>query len=464
MLRGVLKGGENDTIRVQFKNMPGIIKVTGGRKLSGEVRPIPNKNSIVAALPAALLSDKWVTFHNVPETSDVSKILLLMKLLGAVVEEQGEGEVKVNCADLKGHKVDSAIGGSFRGSLMFVGPLLARFGKAEVPMPGGCELGMRSIEAHIDVFEKVGVKVERIGDMVRFTAPKKIEKKYHVWQIEASVTATENIAMYAAGIKSEIELIDAACEPHVVDVLNLLADMGAVVSGAGSNKVVIKGEEMKEAEFTPRPDFIDIVGLIIATAITNGRVTLKGANIPDIVDGIISWMEMFNIKIERREKDLIVSVGKGGLEIDVNKKGFPLAGSNLPKLYPRPWPGFPVDAIPPMATLASKSKGRLLLMNWMYESGLDFVRELNQMGADIMVMDPRNIIVNGPVKFKGGSVTTPSVIQACKAIFLAALADPVETTITGVDILNRRYPNIFEIYNKLGAKIEIVPEVTNLKK
>jgi UDP-N-acetylglucosamine enolpyruvyl transferase len=196
----------------------------------------------------------------------------------------------------------------------------------------------------------------------------------------------------------------------------------------------------------------------VAAAVTDGKITIKGANIPDIVDGLIKWFSMFNIDIQKTGADLIISVGKGGLEIDSKKEGFPLAAPNLPKLYPRPWPGFPVDAIPSIAPLASKSRGRLLLKNWMYESGLDFVRELNQMGADIMMMDPEKIIINGPVKFKGGSVTTPSVIQACKAIFLAALADPVTTTIYGVDILRRRYPNIFEVYRHLGAQIEIVDE------
>lgn len=436
--------------------MSGIIRVTGGNKLIGEVTPIPNKNSIVAALPAALLSSEDVVYKNVPATSDVEKILDLMKMMGAEVEESA-GVVKINCKNLNSYKVDLAIGGQFRGSLMFVGPLLARFGVAEVPMPGGCELGMRSIEAHVDVFRAVGVKVERVGDYVRFEAPKKTEKKYRVWQIEASVTATENFAMYAAGVEAEFELIDAACEPHVEDVMTLLSDMGVGVSGSGSNRVTINGvNKFKKAEFVPRPDFIDICGLIVAAAITDGRITIKGANIPDIVDGIIKWFVMFNIDIKRQGSDLVVSVGKGGLEIDVNKEGFPLASPNLPKLYPRPWPGFPVDAIPAMATLASKSKGRLLLKNWMYESGLDFVRELNQMGADIMMMDPEKIIVNGPVNFKGGYVTTPSVIQSCKAIFLASLADKVVTTISGVDILRRRYPNVFEVYSRLGAKIEVL--------
>lgn len=427
----------------------------GGNRLMGEVSPIPNKNSIVAALPAAMLSEKDVVFKNVPATSDVEKILELMRQLGATVEESGLGNIRINCKNLNSYKIDEKIGGQFRGSLMFVGPLLSRFGKAIVPLPGGCELGMRSIEAHTDVFRKVGVKISSNGGTVKFEAPRVMKRSYRVWQVEASVTATENLAMYVAGIESEVEIIDAACEPHVVDVLKLLGDMGATVDGAGSNKVTIKGTtKFREADFLPRPDFIDIAGMIVAVAVTNGEVRIRGANIPEIVDGMINWYEMFNIKIEKDERDLVVSVGDGGLEIDVRKQGFPLAAPNLPKLYPRPWPGFPVDAIPPIAVLASKSKGRLMLMNWMYESGLDFVRELNSMGADILMMDPQRIIINGPVKFKGGSVSTPSVIQACKAIFLAALADKAETTITGVDILRRRYPNIFDVYRSLGADIE----------
>ena len=443
--------------------MPGIIRVIGGKRLVGEMTPIPNKNSIVAALPAAMLSDTEVVYKNVPATSDVEKILALMRLLGAKVEETADGTVRINCKKLKSYKVDETIGGQFRGSLMFVGPLLARFGKAVVPMPGGCELGMRSIEAHVDVFTKVGVSVACEGREVIFEAPKVVNKHYRVWQVEASVTATENLAMYAAGIKSEVEIIDAACEPHVVDVMRLLEDMGADVVGAGSNIVRIKGVvNFKRAVYIPRPDFIDVAGMIVAVAVTDGEGRIKGANIPEIVEGMINWYEMFNVRIERDGRDLVVSVGEGGLEVDVKKQGFPLAAPNLPKLYPRPWPGFPVDAIPPIAVLASKSRGRLLLMNWMYESGLDFVRELNSLGADILVMDPQRIIINGPVTFRGGSVATPSVIQACKAIFLAALADDSTTTITGVDILRRRYPNIFEVYRSLGALIEELPD-TNPK-
>src|SRR3989344_1024619 len=442
--------------------MNGTIRVTGGRRLKGEVTPIPNKNSVVAVIPAAVLSSETITYKNIPRTSDVAKLLAIIEKMGGRVADNGKGEIKINCKDLDSYRVDEELGGYFRASLNFVGPLLARFGIAEVPLPGGCDLGMRSIEAHTSVFAKAGVDIERIGNYVRFRTPRTKAKHYRVWQIEASVTATENFVMYAAGIKSEVELIDAASEPHVTDLVRLLKSMGAKINGVGSNRLVIRGSrKLKKAVFTPRPDFVDIAGFVVAAAVTNGEIRIKRANDPDIVDGMINWFSMFNIVIERKGKDLLVKVGKGGLITDVNKSGFPLAAPNLPKFVPRPWPGFPVDAIPVIATLASKSKGRLLLQNWMYESGLDFVRELNALGADIFMIDPQRVIINGPIKFTGGEIVPPSVIQAVKAIFLAALADPVVTVIHGTDILKRRYPNIIEVYKKLGAKIEVVDGVAD---
>ncbi len=420
--------------------------------------PISNKNSLVAALPAAILTHETVTYKNVPGTSDVAKILQILKLLGADVDQSVTGEIKINCAKVKRHKIDEVLGGQFRGSLMFAGPLLARFGVAEIPLPGGCDLGMRSIAAHLDSFKKAGIEFTYIDGFVNFTAPKKPAKSYDIWQLEASVTATENLVMYAAGVGSRTIIMDAACEPHLVELLKMLSEMGSKIEGIGSNKITIEGsKKLKGAVFEPGPDFVDIAGLMVAAAVTDGKIRIKGANVPEIVNGMINWFELFNVKIEREGNDLVVS-RNGELFIDTINSGVPLAAPGLPKLYPRPWPGFPVDAIPVMAVLASKTKGRLLLKNWMYESGLEFVRELNAMGADIFVSDPERVIVTGPVKFKGGVIVSPSVIQACKAIFIAALCDPVTTEIHGVDILRRRYPNVFETYTSLGAIIERVDD------
>ena len=438
--------------------MNGVLKITGGRKLEGTVTPIPNKNILVAVLPAAILTNETITYRNVPGTSDVTKIVQILKLLGGKVDQSVNGELKINCSGVNSYKVDEALGGQFRASLMFAGPLLARFGVAEIPLPGGCDLGMRSISAHLDSFKKAGITFEYLDGFVRFTAPINNQKSYNIWQLEASVTATENLFMYAAGTGAEFIITDAACEPHVNELLQMLGKMGAEVSGAESNKVTIKGtKKLKGTIYEPGPDFVDVAGLIVAAAVTDGKIKILGANVPEIVNGMINWFELFNIKIERVGMDLIVS-RNGELVIDSEKSGVPLAAPGLPKLYPRPWPGFPVDAIPVMAVLASKTKGRLLLKNWMYESGFDFVRELNGMGADIFVSDPERVIVTGPVKFKGGVVISPSVIQACKAIFIAALCDEVTTEIHGVDILRRRYPNVFETYTSLGAIIERVDD------
>ena len=436
--------------------MNGCIKVTGGNKLKGSVTPIANKNSIVAALPACILSDKTITYKNVPKSSDVQKTLEMLNLLGAAVDDRDFNNLKINCKNLNSYKIDPVLGSQIRASILFVGPLLARFGRAKIPLPGGCVLGKRSISAHIDAFKKAGVSVEASEKYVEFIAPKKLKKLYRIWQCEASVTSTENMVMYAAGTLAEFTIIDAASEPHVCDLLLLLQNMGAETFGRGSNRLVISGKRnLGSATFTPGPDFVDISGYIVAAALTGGEITIKDSNIPDIVDGILSWFEKFNIEIVRQKNDILVK-GPTDLSIEGTKGDFPLAGEDLPKFVPRPWPGFPVDVLPVVAALACKAKGRILLQNWMYESGLEFAKNLNELGADIFMCDPQRIIVNGPVKFKGGEVASPGVIQACMALFLASLADPVVTEIHGVNILKRRYPDLFDTYRNLGADIEVI--------
>jgi len=436
--------------------MNGTIKVIGGNKLKGKVTPIPNKNSIVAALPACILSNETITYKNVPKSTDVEKILQMLKLLGAKIDDSDYNNLKINCKNIHSYKIDPILGNQIRASILFAGPLLAKFGKAKIPLPGGCVLGKRSISAHIDAFQKAGVTVKVHKSFVEFVAPKELKKEYRIWQCEASVTATENIAMYATGINSEITIIDAASEPHVCDLITLLQNMGAEITGLGSNRLKIAGKlKLGSATFTPRPDFVDIAGYIVAAAVTGGEIIIKEGNIPDVMDGIISWFEKFGVVILKDKKDLLVR-GISKLSMDGIKGDFPLAGDDLPKFVPRPWPGFPVDVLPVVAVLACKAKGRILLQNWMYESGLAFVKNLNEMGANIFICDPQRVIVSGPVKFKGGEIASPGVIQACMAIFLASLADSVTTTIHGVDILKRRYPNLFDIYKNLGANITVL--------
>lgn len=433
--------------------MNGTLRVRGGKKLQGTVTPIPNKNSIVAALPVCILTDEVVTYKNLPNTTDVQKEIEILRLLGAEVDDSDFNSVKICCKNMTSYELDGELGAKFRASIMFAGALLARFGKAKLPLPGGCLLGFRSIAAHVDVFRRMGVEVTFEGESVTFTRPKKILSNYRIWQMEASVTATENLIIYAAGIDSEVEVLNACCEPHVTSVLKLVQSLGAKVDGIGSNRLRIAGGNLQNAvEFEADPDFVDMAGYIVAAAVTGGNITLKNANIPDIVDNLITRFSIFNIDITKEGSDVIIDGSKEHF-IDLQTSGIPMAGKDLPKIYPNVWPSLPVDVLPVVVTLCCKSKGKFLVGNWMYESGLDFYKELNMLGADIFMCDPTKILVTGPVSFHGGTITSPEIIQACKALFLAAISDNVETTIHGVDILKRRYPDIVTVYKSLGADI-----------
>ncbi len=433
------------------------IKVIGGNKLAGTVTPIANKNSIVAALPASILVKGKTIYKNVPKSTDVDKIIDILKYIGAKVDNSNYDNLIIDCTDIKTWVVDLPSAKKFRGSIMFAGPLLARFGKAKIPVPGGCVLGKRSIAAHVDVFKGCGVTTTYNTDTVTFNVSKKL-KHARIWQMEASVTATENFAMYAAGTEGVYELIDAACEPHVSEVLSLLENMGAKISGKESNKIIIEGKQkLKETVYTPGPDIIDIVGYIAATALTKGKITLAGANVPNIVDSVIQCLSKFNIGIKKHAHDLEIN-GSKQLKIDLANSGMPLAGDDLPKFSPRPWPGFPVDALPQIVALGCKLNGRILVQNWMYESGLEFCREIASMGANVFICDPQKVIVSGPAKLKNSEVYPPDVIQAIMALFLLALADPIETTIHNTQFLLRRYPNIIKDYQKLGANITVLED------
>lgn len=437
--------------------MNGTIKVIGGKKLTGEVVPIPNKNSFMPALPAAVLVKGKTIFRDVPKTTDVSKHFAILRELGATIDDSNYSKVTIDCSDISKHSIDSPLAKQYRSSILYVGPLLARMKKARVPLPGGCALGARSIAAHINAFKAVGVEVVFDDDFVDFSIkePKK-EGNYDIWQIEASVTATENIAMYAAGTNASFKITNAAVEPHVTDLLSFLIEMGVKIEGIGSNVLKISGSnDLGTAEFIPRPDHIDIIGYIVAAALTKGEIRIRDSNVPDIVEGIIQNLSLFNIDIKKDGRDLVVRGGRK-VFVDWETSGIPLAAPGLPKFKPEPWPGYPVDGIPVIATLASKANGQLLLQNWMYENGLNFVNVLNEMGANIYMSDPQRVIITGPIDFKSAEVISPGIIQACKAIFLAALTDPVETIIHGVNSLKRRYPDIFEIYQSLGADIEIL--------
>lgn len=433
--------------------MNGTLKIFGGNPLFGSINPVSNKNAVVAVLPLCLLTNQDCIYNNLPKTTDVEKILQMLKKLGAKVKDDDYNKVVINCKNVNSYEVDFNLGSTIRASLNFAGPLLTRFGQAVIPLPGGCTLGVRSINTHLDSFLKAGVTYKTTQTHVHLKISDK--PKSLIWQTEASPTGTENLISLLAVTGNKTTVIEAAAEPHVTQVEKILVKMGANIKGISSNQLKITGcKKLSGFNFTPEPDFVDITGHIIAAAITNGKITIKNSNYL-FMEGVISWLKKFNISIKKSNKDLVATV-KSPLKLVNYKNSFPLANENLPKFSPKPWPGFPVDCLPAIVTLSCKTKGQILINNWMYETGLEYVNQLKQLGAKIDILDNQKIIVNGPITFTGGTVTTPDIIEATKAIFLAALADPVETVINNANFLKRRYPTIVEDYIKLGANIKII--------
>lgn len=434
--------------------MKGTFYIKGGIPLQGEVTPIANKNGLMGALPAAALAGDGILFPSLPNTIDVRTYLDILLGLGAKVTTDKNGSVYIDPSGIQTQKIDPSMGRRLRGAFSLAGPLLTRFGSIEMPLPGGCDLGFRSVTTHLDGFRKLGVTIEQRENSVLLTSPKTHADHYDIWLVEASVSATLNLALYAAGSRFSLTIRDAACEPHVVEVLRLLRRMGTEIEGEGTNQLTVRGngQPLSSAEFQAGADYVDIAGCIVAAAVTGGSLTIRGGNIPSLIGGLSHWFHAFGVDLQSHGADLHVMAPD---RLEVKAKFLPQAGRDLPKLAVRPWPGFPVDILPVMVTLACKSHGSILFQNWMYESGFDYVRELNYLGGEILVSDPHRIMVREPaIRFQGGEIAAPNIIQGTKAIFLAALADESETVIHGVNILQRRYPAVFETYNALGAQIE----------
>ena len=342
--------------------MTGTFRIDGGVPLAGEVTPIPNKNALMGALPAAALAGGGITFKTLPDTLDVHTYLEILARLGADVMPAGDGAIHVDPTGIRAQAIDPAMGRRLRGAFALTGPLLARLGTVEMPLPGGCELGYRAVTAHLDGFRKLGVGVEQRDGSVLLTAPRRHEPHYDIWLVEASVSATLALALYTAGSGFSVTIRDPACEPHVVEVLGLLRHMGVGVEGEGTNRLTIHGpgKPLAAAEFEAGPDYVDIAGSITAAAVTGGELTIRGGNARHLIGGMEHWFRAFGVELEPSGDDLLVSAPEA---LSIQSELLPQAGPELPKLVVRPWPGFPVDVLPVMVTLACKSSGAMLFQN-----------------------------------------------------------------------------------------------------
>jgi len=420
--------------------------IEGGSPLSGTVEPAGNKNAALPALAAALLTDQEVVLRNVPRIRDVQAMLELISLLGVSVEWRDENVVALRADQVDHTAVDAGWAERIRASFLLAGPLLARFGRAEMPPPGGDVIGRRRLDPHLDAFRALGAEV--IFDR-GFTL--RASDGLHACDFfmdEPSVMATENALMAAALTPGSTVIHNAATEPHVQDLARLLMQMGARIEGIGSNLMIVHGqEELGGADYTIGPDYIEIGSMIALAACTGGELRIKDVVADDLRMTRLAF-ERLGCRIEADGSDVIVPPGQA-LRIRDD------AGDAISKIEDGPWPAFPADLTSIAVAMATQAEGMVLIHEKMFENRLYFVDKLVSMGARVIVCDPHRAVVSGPSRLHGERVESPD-IRAGMAMLIAALCADGTSEIGNIRQIDRGYERIDERLRALGARIERV--------
>lgn len=428
-------------------------EIRGGKPLKGEIIPQGAKNEALQILSAVLLTPDKVTIHNVPDIKDVNKLIGLLEAMGVIVEKTGPDSYTFQASDIDidYFQTDAfkSQGGGLRGSIMIVGPLLARFGKAAIPKPGGDKIGRRRLDTHFIGFEKLGAKFDYDPDAHFFKIDARGLKGAYILLDEASVTGTANLVMAAVLAEGTTTLYNAACEPYLQQLCRMLNRMGARISGIGSNLLTIVGvEQLTGTEHTMLPDMIEIGSFIGMAAMTGSEITIKNVRYPEL--GMIpSVFSRLGIKMELRNDDIYIPA-QDSYEIETFIDGSILTVSDAP------WPGFTPDLLSIVLVVATQAKGNVLIHQKMFESRLFFVDKLIDMGAQIILCDPHRATViglNNEVKLRGIEMTSPD-IRAGVSLLIAALSAQGTSVIHNIAQIERGYQHIENRLKALGADIE----------
>lgn len=419
--------------------------IEGGYPISGTIKASGNKNAALPCIAASLLTKETVTLRNIPDIEDTGVMLEILKALGAKVEKSGNHIWKITAAEIKRTDIPSEYTKKIRASILFAGPLVARTGKAALFPPGGDVIGRRRLDTHFLALTELGARVA-VTNKFEFTANKLVGKE--LFLDEASVTATENAVMAAVLAEGRTEITNAASEPHVQDLCNMLNLMGAKISGIGSNILVIDGvKKLGGADFTIGPDFMEIGSFIGLAAATKGSITITGVNAKDMRPLKISFSKL-GIRWDIEGDTLTVSSDQ---ELKVNTD----LGGMIPKIDDSPWPGFPPDLTSIMTVVATQVGGTVLIFEKMFESRMFFVDKLISMGARITLCDPHRAVVSGPSTLHGDHLVSPDV-RAGMAMVIAAMAAHGKSRISNVYQIERGYEHLVERLQSLGAHIERV--------
>ncbi len=417
--------------------------IHGGRPLNGTFTPLGNKNAVLPMLAACVLTDQPVTLKNVPWIDDVKVMLELLSSLGVDIRTRGR-TLRLHAASLRERRLDPALCGRVRSSILLAGPLTARHGGVTLSPPGGDVIGRRRLDTHFDGLESLGIQV-RAGE--RYTLKRNRLKGADILLDEASVTATENVMMAAVLAPGRTTLYNAACEPHVRDLGALLVKMGARIDGLGTNRLVIEGvKELHGAEHAVQLDHIEIGSFAVAAAATGGSLRVRCGGNRESLRVIERALGRIGATWKLRRG--VLEVGSGGA-LQVHSD----IGLAIPKIEDGPWPAFPSDLMSVAIVLATQAAGSILFFEKMFESRMYFVDQLIAMGARIVQCDPHRVLVSGPASLHGAHMATPD-IRAGMALLIAALCANGESIIEKAPIIDRGYERMDERLRALGAYIE----------
>ena len=427
--------------------------IEGGRRLEGTIRASGNKNAALALLPACLLTDEPVILHNIPDIQDVRTTLGILDDLGVDVQRLNESSWRIQARNVRKTELDPSLAGRIRASFVFSGPMLARAGRITLPIPGGDVIGGRPLDTHVQGLRALGATIDLDEQRGVFhISAESLRAAGRLLQAEASVTGTENTIMAAVFASGETIIENAASEPHVRDLCNFLNQLGAIIEGTGTNRLVIQGvEALHGGEFTIGADFMEVGSFVGAAAVTGGCVRIEQAS-PDDLRMIGLVYERLGVTWEVDGDDIVVPEGQ------------PMAiegalGGRIPEIKPMPWPGFPPDLMSIAVVIGTQARGAVLLHDWMYESRFFFVDKLKFMGGRVVLCDPHRVLVHGPCSLYANphGVTSPD-IRAGMAMILAALCARGTSTIHNIQQVDRGYEHVEEKLQALGARIERVAD------
>ena len=427
-------------------------EITGGKKLHGSILPQGAKNEALQVLCATLLTPEKVTIHNIPDIRDVNKLIFLLGKMGVKTEQISKGSYyfQADQIDLEYLKTEDFVenGGSLRGSNMIIGPLLARYKKAYLPQPGGDKIGRRRMDTHFVGLQKLGARLKYNEEEMLYQIEADELNGCYMLLDEASVTGTANIVMAAVLASGQTTIFNAACEPYLSQLCNMLNRMGAKISGVGSNLLVIEGvEKLCGTEHTMLPDMIEIGSFIGMAAMTQSELTIKNVNYNAL--GIIPEVfRRLGITIKLKGDDLYIPEQET-YEVETFMDG------SIMTIADAPWPGFTPDLISIALVTATQAKGSVLIHQKMFESRLFFVDKLIDMGAQIILCDPHRASViglNRKYLLRGIRMSSPD-IRAGVALLIAALSAKGVSIIDNIEQIDRGYQNIDIRLRQLGAEI-----------